>query len=59
VMSLVARGRSNQQIARALGISDHAVKRHVSNLLMKFHCSNRTEIALLAHGRQPVGPPLR
>lgn len=48
VLSLVAHGRSNRQIARALNISDHAVKRHVSNLLLKFNCSNRTEIALLA-----------
>lgn len=48
VMALVARGRSNQQIARSLGISSHAVKRHVSNLLIKFDCSNRTEVALLA-----------
>jgi DNA-binding NarL/FixJ family response regulator len=46
VMELLGRGRSNKQIARTLGISDHAVKRHVSNLLMKFNCSNRTEIAL-------------
>ncbi|MFI7602158.1 LuxR C-terminal-related transcriptional regulator [Actinoplanes sp. NPDC049681] len=52
VMALVARGRSNQQIARSLGISSHAVKRHVSNLLIKFDCSNRTEVALLA-----VAPP--
>ncbi|HTP14566.1 MAG TPA: LuxR C-terminal-related transcriptional regulator [Streptosporangiaceae bacterium] len=50
VMALLARGRSNHQIARALGISDHAVKRHVSNLFMKFDCSNRTELALLAVG---------
>ena len=58
VMALLARGRSNHQIARALGISDHAVKRHVSNLLMKFGCSNRTEIALLAVGRYTnVNPP--
>ena len=48
VLSLVAHGRSNRQIARALSISDHSVKRHVSNLLLKFNCSNRTEVALLA-----------
>jgi DNA-binding CsgD family transcriptional regulator len=52
VLGLLARGRSNQQIARALGISDHAVKRHVSNLLIKFDCSNRTEVALLAIKQQ-------
>ncbi|MFI5496690.1 LuxR C-terminal-related transcriptional regulator [Actinoplanes sp. NPDC051859] len=48
VLAQVARGRSNQQIARSLGISGNAVKRHVSNLLMKSGCTNRTEVALLA-----------
>lgn len=46
VLSLLAQGRSNQQIARSLGISIHGVKRHVSNLLIKLDSSNRTEIAL-------------
>ncbi|MEV5238657.1 LuxR C-terminal-related transcriptional regulator [Streptomyces cinnamoneus] len=48
VLRLLVRGQSNQQIARALGISIHGVKRHVSNLLLKFDCSNRTEVALAA-----------
>jgi DNA-binding CsgD family transcriptional regulator len=48
VLSLLAAGRSNQQIARALALSTHAVKRHVSNLLIKFDCTNRTEVALAA-----------
>ncbi|ANW22005.1 helix-turn-helix transcriptional regulator [Streptomyces clavuligerus] len=46
VLSLLAQGLSNQQIARALGISIHGVKRHVSNLLIKLDSSNRTEVAL-------------
>lgn len=48
VLVLLARGQSNQQIAQSLGISIHGVKRHVSNLLLKFDCSNRTEVALAA-----------
>lgn len=56
VLSLLARGRSNQQISRALGISVHAVKRHVSNLLIKFDCSNRTEVALIATRLASTGP---
>ena len=48
VLSLVAQGFSNRRIARTLGISDHSVKRHVSNLLIKHDCANRTELALLA-----------
>ncbi|WP_189938242.1 helix-turn-helix transcriptional regulator [Streptomyces sulfonofaciens] len=48
VLHHLVQGRSNQQIARALGISVHGVKRHISNLLIKFDCSNRTEVALTA-----------
>ena len=51
VLRLLSRGQSNQQIARSLGISIHGVKRHVSNLLLKFDCSNRTEVALAASRR--------
>jgi DNA-binding NarL/FixJ family response regulator len=46
VLALLSQGLSNQLIARSMGISIHGVKRHVSNLLMKFNCSNRTELAL-------------
>ncbi|MBB2911696.1 DNA-binding NarL/FixJ family response regulator [Streptosporangium becharense] len=48
VLALLRRGMSNHQIARAMGITIHGVKRHVSNLLVKFDCSNRTEVALVA-----------
>jgi DNA-binding NarL/FixJ family response regulator len=48
VLALLLQGMSNHQIARAMGISIHGVKRHVSNLLVKFNCSNRTEVALVA-----------
>ncbi|MEV1245280.1 response regulator transcription factor [Nonomuraea sp. NPDC050022] len=48
VLTLLLRGMSNHQIGRAMGISIHGVKRHVSNLLVKFNCSNRTEVALVA-----------
>ncbi|MFS1298330.1 helix-turn-helix transcriptional regulator [Streptosporangium longisporum] len=48
VLALLLEGMSNHQIARAMGISIHGVKRHVSNLLVKFGCSNRTEVALAA-----------
>ncbi|MFF8035490.1 MULTISPECIES: response regulator transcription factor [unclassified Streptomyces] len=48
VLRLLVQGLTNQQIARALGISVHGVKRHLSNLMLKFDCSNRTEVALAA-----------
>lgn len=48
VLALLLKGMSNHQIGRSMGISIHGVKRHVSNLLVKFNCSNRTEVALVA-----------
>ncbi|MGA8117017.1 MAG: LuxR C-terminal-related transcriptional regulator, partial [Actinocatenispora sp.] len=48
VLAQLVKGLSNHQIARAMKISVHGVKRHVSNLLVKFDCSNRTEVALAA-----------
>ena len=42
VLSLVARGLSNQQIAQSLVLSRHTVHRHVSNVLGKLGVSSRT-----------------
>lgn len=45
VLRLLVEGLSNRQIAAALDISVHAVKRHVSNLLSKFDVGSRTHLA--------------
>ncbi|MFD7291428.1 response regulator [Streptomyces sp. NPDC059863] len=52
VLSLIADGRSNREIARALVLSEKTVKTHVSNILMKLDLSDRTQAALWAvrHG---------
>ncbi|MDX2649293.1 response regulator [Streptomyces sp. NPDC001902] len=52
VLSLIAEGRSNREIARALVLSEKTVKTHVSNILMKLDLSDRTQAALWAvrHG---------
>jgi two-component system, NarL family, nitrate/nitrite response regulator NarL len=42
VLSLLAQGLSNKQIARRLDISEHGAKRHVANVLAKLNCPNRT-----------------
>jgi DNA-binding NarL/FixJ family response regulator len=42
VLSLVADGLSNKQIARRLDISEHGAKRHVANVLAKLNSPNRT-----------------
>jgi DNA-binding NarL/FixJ family response regulator len=45
---LLAKGMSNKQIARRLGISEHGAKRHVANVLAKLNCPNRTLAVALA-----------
>jgi len=52
VLSLVASGQSNAQIAARLGISDHTAKRHVANVLDRLRLPTRGAAAALAtrHG---------
>jgi DNA-binding NarL/FixJ family response regulator len=70
VLESLGAGRSNQQIARRLHLSEATVKGYVSRLLVKLGCDNRTEAALLAHdaglrsgtgrpGPPPADPPIR
>jgi NarL family two-component system response regulator LiaR len=48
VLKLVAKGRSNQEIADELVVSERTVGAHVSNILSKLHLANRTQAALFA-----------
>ncbi|SEM13033.1 response regulator [Streptacidiphilus jiangxiensis] len=48
VLGLIADGRSNREIARALTLSEKTVKTHVSNILMKLDLQDRTQAALWA-----------
>ncbi len=48
VLALIARGRSNQEIADALSIAEKTVRIHVSNILSKLHVHDRTQAALAA-----------
>jgi len=52
VLSLIAKGLSNKQIARQLHITEGTVKGHVSNILSKLHLEDRTQAAVFAvkHG---------
>ena len=52
VLSLIAEGRTNPQIAAALYISRKTAEHHVSNILTKLGVSSRAEAAALAarHG---------
>ncbi len=48
VLGLLAKGLSNQEIAKALVISERTVHTHVSRILRKLHLSSRTQAALYA-----------
>ncbi|HTL66727.1 MAG TPA: response regulator transcription factor [Lacunisphaera sp.] len=51
VLTLVARGLSNKEIAAALGLVEGTVKIHVTNILSKLRVSDRTQ-AILAGVKQ-------
>lgn len=48
VLILIAEGKSNKEIARALVISPNTVRQHVHHLLHKLNCSSRSEAAVIA-----------
>lgn len=49
VLIELGKGLSNQEIAKNLFISEHTVKKHVSNILLKLELTHRTQAALLAN----------
>jgi len=53
VLALVADGLSNTHIAVQLGLSEHTVKRHVANMLLKLDLPSRAAAAALV-ARQPA-----
>jgi DNA-binding NarL/FixJ family response regulator len=48
VGTLISQGCSNREIAVQLKISEHTVKRHVSNIMNKLMVSRRSQIAAIA-----------
>lgn len=44
VLGEIKKGLSNEEIAKSLYISEHTVKKHVSNILAKLNLNNRTQI---------------
>ena len=48
VLRQIAAGKSNQEIAAALVISEKTVKSHLSNILNKLHLADRTQAAVYA-----------
>ncbi|PSL37309.1 LuxR family two component transcriptional regulator [Labedella gwakjiensis] len=49
VLLLVARGRSNQEIADDLVISPHTAKTHVNRIMTKVHAHDRAQLVILAY----------
>ena len=48
ILSSIARGRSNSEIAKELGITQTAVREHTIALFQKLRASNRTEATAIA-----------
>lgn len=48
IITSLARGNSNKQIARSLSISEKTVRNHVSNIYKKLHVYDRTQAVLYA-----------
>ena len=57
VLSLVAEGASDKEIAAALTLSVHTVKSHMRNILAKLHLNHRHEAALYAVREGLIKPP--
>jgi DNA-binding NarL/FixJ family response regulator len=49
VLVELARGLANAEIGRTLFMSEATVKGHVSHMLVKLDCTNRVQLAILAH----------
>lgn len=48
ILTLVAQGLPNQEIADRLVLSERTVRTHMTNILSKLHLANRTQAALYA-----------
>jgi DNA-binding NarL/FixJ family response regulator len=48
VLRLIARGKSNREIADVLIVSEKTVKTHVSNILSRLHLADRTRAVIYA-----------
>ena len=55
VIELVAKGKTNREIARQLSISERTVDRHVSNILLKLNLPTRSAATAYAYQHDLIG----
>ena len=51
VLELVAKGKSNKQVAHALTITEGTVKNHVKTIMSKLHATDRTHAVVVSMAR--------
>ena len=56
VLQVLARGRTDKEIATALGIRPRTASNHVSTILLKLDATSRTEAVALAIGLGIITP---
>lgn len=56
VLKMLAKGKSNQLIGLALGITEGTVKFHINNILPKLRVSDRTQAVIIAFRRGIASP---
>jgi pimeloyl-ACP methyl ester carboxylesterase/DNA-binding CsgD family transcriptional regulator len=54
IIGLIARGLTNPEIAQSLTLSEHTVKRHVANILLKLDLPTRAAAAAFSAAHPPV-----
>ena len=48
VIRMIAQGKTNKEVALALGCSEHTIKTHKTNVMRKLNLSNAVEISVWA-----------
>ncbi len=51
VVGELANGKTNREIAQALGVSVATVKQRITIVMIKWNCNNRTQLAIEAFRR--------
>ncbi len=56
VLSLVAKGKTNKEIAVELGLSEKTVRNYLTTIFQKLHITHRTEAAVYFTQKFPLDP---